>query len=67
MRRDYDLVNIVDSIYKLKAAVKILVNEENSIFMRMKYQYQLDKNLKPAGFYSPVGDFLDEDHIFELD
>lgn len=43
LNRDCDVTYIVDTIYKIKAALKVIVADDRELISKMKYVYQKDK------------------------
>ena len=67
LSKDLDIIHIVDSIYKFRATLRVLVKNDKSIINQIKKSYFNDKSLKPIQKNNKEYDkFLDQDELFEL-
>jgi hypothetical protein len=51
LHRDLDLVYLVDTIYKLRASLKVLVSNNQKVVMDIKRVYHNDKSVKTKANY----------------
>lgn len=66
---DLDVVNLIDTIYKLRAAIKVLVSRDSKMAAKIKRIYNHDKLIKTDNslpLQNPFFEFLHHDQLFML-
>lgn len=66
LNKDLDIVRLIDTIYKIKATLKVFVADNQHLMNRILKIYHDDKLIKTKPMASDYADFLEEDHLFEL-
>jgi hypothetical protein len=66
LAKDLDVVYLINTIYKLKASVKVLVSHRHDLLAKIAWQYHNDKLLEMGSDSSLFSEFLEGDELFHL-
>lgn len=66
LNSDLDIVRLIDTIYKIKATLKVVVARDSKLVTKIMKIYNDDKLVASRPMQTEYATFLEEDELFEL-
>ena len=66
LNSDLDIVRLIDTIYKIKATLKVMIASDSELLTKIMKIYNDDKLIASRPMKTEYATFLEEDELFEL-